>query len=85
MRIEQAKAKERMEEGRNQYSPSENSHEGSRSDEATAEQFGISSNTMRREVIANKVSGPLCREPPEAMQLRSKESRSKYNALFCIS
>ena len=51
LRIEQAKAKERMEEGRNQHSPSENSHEGYRADEVTASHFGISSNTMCRELF----------------------------------
>lgn len=48
LRIEQAKAKERELAG--VKDPSENSHKG-RSDEATAEQFGISSNTMRRELF----------------------------------
>lgn len=45
LRIEQAKAKERQESG-----VRENSHEGGRSDEKTAEQFGVSSNTMRKEI-----------------------------------
>lgn len=48
LRIEQAKAAERKKAG--VANLSENSHEG-RSDEATAEQFGISSNTMRRELF----------------------------------
>ena len=48
LRIEQAKAHERELAG--VKDPSENSHKG-RSDEATAEQFGISSNTMRRELF----------------------------------
>ena len=43
LRIEQAKAKERQDLG-------EKSHEGGRSDEKTAEQFGISSNTLRKEI-----------------------------------
>lgn len=47
LRIEQAKAKERQESGKKNLS--DNSHEG-RSDEATASQFGISSNTMRKEI-----------------------------------
>lgn len=48
LRIEQAKAAEREKAG--VANPSENSHKG-RSDEATAQQFGISSNTMRRELF----------------------------------
>ena len=53
LRIEQAKAKERQELGKKDLS--ENSHEG-RSDESTASQFGISSNTMRKEIsiVENK-------------------------------
>ncbi len=47
LRIEQAKAAEREKAG--VKNPSENSHKG-RSDESTARQFGISSNTMRREM-----------------------------------
>lgn len=43
LRIEQAKARERQNLG-------EKSHEGGRSDESTASQFGISSNTMRKEI-----------------------------------
>ena len=43
LRIESAKAEERMNAGK----PSENSHRG---DEETAKHFGISSNTMRREM-----------------------------------
>lgn len=51
LRIEQAKAKERQ--VRKSESVRENSHEqtGIRADEVTAEQFGISSNTMRRELF----------------------------------
>jgi len=48
LRIEQAKAKERQGE---RSDLREKSHEGMRADEATAEQFGISSNTMRRELF----------------------------------
>jgi ParB family chromosome partitioning protein len=49
LRIEQAKAKERQNLG-------EKSREGGRSDEKTAEQFGVSSNTMRKEIsiVENK-------------------------------
>lgn len=46
-RIEAAKADERMKAGVN---PSENSHEGGRTDEITAKHFGISSNTLRKEI-----------------------------------
>ena len=53
LRIEQSKADERKKSGKKDLS--ENSHEG-RSDERTAEQFGISSNTMRKEmsIVDNK-------------------------------
>ncbi|MBQ1450678.1 MAG: ParB N-terminal domain-containing protein [Eggerthellaceae bacterium] len=47
LRIEQAKAKERQGE----RTSARNLTEVQRSDEATAEQFGISSNTMRRELF----------------------------------
>lgn len=47
LRIEQAKAKEREQAG--VKNPSQNSDEG-RSDDATAKQFGISRDTMRREI-----------------------------------
>ena len=47
LRIEQAKAQERQLFGENL---GEKSHEGGRSDEKTAEQFGVSSNTMRKEI-----------------------------------
>lgn len=51
LRIEQAKAKEHMAAGGGSgESGREKSHNPIRSDEATAEQFGISSNTMRREM-----------------------------------
>ena len=53
LRIEQSKDDERKKSGKKDLS--ENSHEG-RSDERTAEQFGISSNTMRKEmsIVDNK-------------------------------
>lgn len=53
LRIEQAKADERKKSGKKDLS--ENSHEG-RSDEKTAEHFGVSSNTMRKEIsiVENK-------------------------------
>lgn len=52
-RIEQAKAKERQATSTGGADPQlrENSHKAARADEATAEQFGISSNTMRRELF----------------------------------
>ena len=48
-RIEAAKADERMKAGK-AVNHSENSHEGGKTDEITAKQFGISSNTLRREI-----------------------------------